>query len=126
MRIRNVVRASMFGSVVTALAVMAIPATVWAEPPSRPALIAGRVTLPNHTGVEGADVRLKRGDQVTASTVSNADGLFRFENIRPGPFTVGAHKEGVGAGLDRGTAKPGEVTRARITLRRSVGVGGGG
>ena len=53
--------------------------------------LSGRVLIHGQDqlfGAEGLDVSLNKAGQVVANTVSDADGIFRVENITPGSYSL--------------------------------------
>ena len=56
--------------------------------------IVGSIVDAHLDAVAGATVTLDRGGRTTASSVSDADGAFRFTKVTPGSYTVGASHAG--------------------------------
>lgn len=66
--------------------------------------------------VEGATVKLMRGDAEVASTVSNTEGRFGFRQVPQGRYTVVAFKEGVGRGRTNAGVRAEQLTTVRVRL----------
>jgi Carboxypeptidase regulatory-like domain/TonB dependent receptor-like, beta-barrel len=59
------------------------------------ASVAGRVTDPQNAVVPGAQISVRQTDtNVTAETVTDAEGRFRFPYLRVGPYELRVHKQG--------------------------------
>ena len=86
---------------------------------ARPSHIAGIVT----SGDAGADLRGVAVTQVrdgvpVQRAVTNKEGKFVFAELKPGVYTIVAEKRGVGAGKATGIAKPGELVKVAIQLKK--------
>lgn len=77
--------------------------------------VAGVVGAEGGT-VQGATVKLMRGDTEVATTTTNAEGGFGFRQVPQGRYVVVAFKEGVGRGREAAPVRAGEVTHVRIRL----------
>ncbi|MEK6703569.1 MAG: carboxypeptidase-like regulatory domain-containing protein [Planctomycetota bacterium] len=78
--------------------------------------IGGVVSTSEGRAVPGAVVVLRHGDVAVARTQTNREGVYVFERVRPGHYTVVAAKEGVGRGAARAAVRSGQTVRAPITL----------
>ena len=97
---------------ICAIAVCALPLA--ADGPST-ATIDGRVLDAQGQGLPGATVTLA-GPQRTTTTMSDAEGRFRFALLQAGEFTVTAELEGLGAAELATTLNPGERRGVDLTL----------
>lgn len=89
------------------------------DAPRSPSAIAGEVVNADGRIVAGAEVRLLNEDgKVVQTTRTGPRGRFEFAPIRPGRYIVQSHKLDVGRGSVRALAKPGEVARVKITLKK--------
>ena len=94
--------------------------------------VTGTVTDPNGAVISGAEVTLTSGaTKLSRTTTSNAEGLYRFEAVDPGTYSVKVNATGFGEVLKTGIevranqtsdvaaqmAPAGQV--ARVALRRS-------
>src|ERR1017187_2427815 len=77
--------------------------------------IAGTiVTQENGPGVGGATVLLYRGDTLTATTTSNADGQYTFPGVAPGEYSVAIRVTGyTPTRIDNLVALTGSTTTVR-------------
>jgi hypothetical protein len=59
------------------------------------ASVRGRVVDPSGAAVPGASVTVRHtATDVTASTVTDREGRFRFPSLRPGPYEITVHMQG--------------------------------
>ncbi len=66
--------------------------------------------------VEDAIVRLFRHGQPVGQTHTNAEGKYAFPNVPPGPYKIGAFKQGVGHGMRRTFVFPAQTVIVPIML----------
>jgi Carboxypeptidase regulatory-like domain len=85
----------------------------------KPAAIVGVVALEDGTVVADANVRLvnEKGN-VVDRTRTGPKGGFEFKPVRPGRYLVQGGKKDVGRGEEKVIAKPGEVAKVKITLKK--------
>ncbi len=79
--------------------------------------IGGVVSNAEGRPVPGATVVLRHADMPVAHTMTNREGVYVFEHVRPARYIVAAGKVGVGRGAARAEVAPGATVRAPITLR---------
>jgi hypothetical protein len=92
-----------------------IPAAAWqvsgAQLPDQqaPGRISGTVVDLTGAVIVGAQVRLTRGDQFSAETLSDDLGQFSFANVAPGDFALTISFTGLDTQVISGTVHPGEA-----------------
>ena len=105
---------------VALIAVVAVPTRSVMAQETRPGRVEG-VVVNSADGkpVAGALVRLmgSRGF-IIRRAMSDREGKFVFERLRPGFYALQAAKREVGMGTVRVEVKEGETTRARIALKK--------
>ena len=114
-------RVSRLVVLIAAFMAIAAPSMARADDPGdprhpHPALIGGTVLDSQGDPVAGAVVVLSRRGHALQRTMTNDEGHFRFEAVRPGVYGVRAAKDGVGRGARRVFAHPGR-NLVRIRLR---------
>jgi hypothetical protein len=78
-----------------ACCIVASARLVWAQETINYASVSGRVTDPQGAVVPGAQVSARQTEtNVTAETVTNSEGRFRFPYLRVGPYEVRIHLQG--------------------------------
>ncbi|MBL8762298.1 MAG: carboxypeptidase regulatory-like domain-containing protein [Phycisphaerae bacterium] len=95
---------------------LAMPSTASAQP--APGKIVGIVVDADGSPVAEAHVVLTHGDRVVARAMTDADGKYVFERVRPGRYLLQAGKREVGRGRERAAVRPGETVRVRIMLKK--------
>ncbi len=88
---------------------------LWADGPQT-GTIDGRVLDAQGQGLQGATVTLE-GPQRTTTTMSDAEGRYRFALLQAGEFTVSAVLEGLGSAELATTLDPGERRGIDLTLQ---------
>ena len=78
--------------------------------------IGGLVSNADGHAVPGAAVVLRHEDVTVARVMTNHEGFYLFEHVRPGHYVVAAEKAGVGRGAAHAAVRSGESVRAPITL----------
>jgi outer membrane cobalamin receptor len=81
--------------------------------------IAGIVTAPDGRPAAGVQVVLDGMTVADASTRTNVDGRFRFDDVRPGRYELRVIADGLGADALPVTVEAGDVLDVTITLRVS-------
>lgn len=91
------------------------PLPLWSDGPQT-GTIDGRVLDAEGEGLPGATVTLE-GPQRTTTTISDAEGRYRFALLQAGEFTVSAALEGLGSAELVATLNPGERRGVDLTLQ---------
>src|SRR5688572_12800942 len=83
--------------------------------------VAGTVTDPNGAVVAGAEVTLTSvATKLTRTTISNGEGLYRFEAVDPGTYSVSVKATGFGEVVKTGVEVQANQT-ADVTAQLTVG-----
>ena len=102
-------------------ALLAVATSGQSGAPARPsqtgAVIEGTVLDAGSGIIPGAQVTLEQDNKVIASTVTNASGQFRFNNVQPGKYTVRAALAGFKTTLTTLAAVAGQTHRLALTLQ---------
>lgn len=92
---------------------------ITAPPTVKPGVIMGKVVSADpKADLGGVHVALIRDGKATQRTMTNRDGLFKFERVAPGRFVIAAAKREVGAGREPGGVRPGETARVLVKLHK--------
>ena len=95
------------------------PSETPSTPAVKPAHILGMVgSKAAGASLQGVIVTLVRDGKPTQRALTNKDGKFVFAEVKPGPFQIVAEKRGVGIGHVGGLAKPDEVVKVAIELKK--------
>ena len=85
-----------------ACCVIATPASVNAQETINYASVSGRVVDPQGAVVPGAQVTARQtATNVTAETVTDSEGRFRFPYLKVGPYEIPVHLQGFADGVRR-------------------------
>lgn len=105
------------------LAALPVREAAAAGDPPKPASVRGVVIAKPDADtppvpVAGAQVVIRRGDQVVQRTTTDEQGRFAFARVAPGAsIEIVARKESVGVGGVRIALRPGETQSVRVGLR---------
>jgi hypothetical protein len=112
------VKPQLIGSLIVAACCAVTPARiVYAQETINYASVSGRVTDVQGAVVRGAQVTARQMEtNVTAETVTDSDGRFRFPYLRVGPYEVTVHVQGFADGVRRLRLTVGSAFDLPITL----------
>jgi hypothetical protein len=91
-----------------------------AQSQANPGAVTGTITDPVGALVSSAYVTLLSGSQQMATAISDAQGIFRFTKIEPGPYTLTVESRGFRTEQRAISVQPGQTLRLAISLKIEI------